>query len=88
MNNTQTIVIHPYLKRSRVSKEILLDEAIRLVRAINLKCIDELLVGIDNINPKTYLKSGYVVFLKQNSILNCLLLPHYLFFSILRSYFY
>ena len=62
MNNTQTIVIHPYIKRSRGSKEILLEEAIKLVQAINLNCIDSSLVGIDSINPKTYLKSGYVFF--------------------------
>ena len=68
MNNTQTIVIHPYIKRSRGSKEILLEEAIKLVQAINLNCIDSSLVGIDSINPKTYLKSGYVVFLKQKVI--------------------
>ena len=68
MNNTQTIVIHPYIKTSRGSKEILLEEAIKLVQAINLNCIDSSLVGIDGINPKTYLKSGYVVFLKQKVI--------------------
>ena len=68
MNSTQTIVIHPYIKRSRSSKEILLEEAIKLVQAINLNSIDASLVGIDSINPKTYLKSGYVVFLKQKVI--------------------
>ena len=70
MNNTQTIVIHPYVKRSRGSKEILLEEAIKLAQAINLNCIDSSLVGIDSINPKTYLKSGYVVFLKQKTELD------------------
>ena len=68
MNNTKTIVIHPYIKRSRGSKEILLQEAIKLVQAINLNYMDASLVGIDSINPKTYLKSGYVVFLKQKVI--------------------
>ena len=52
MSKTQTLVIHPYIKRSRQSKEILLEEAVKLVEAINLNCLDSCLVGIDSINPK------------------------------------
>ncbi len=64
MDNTEIFVIQPYLKKSREFKEFLLNEAISLVKAINLKCVFSRIVGLDKINPKTYLKSGYIDFLK------------------------
>ncbi len=68
MFKTRTLVIHPFVKKSRDSKEFLLDEAVSLVQAIELECIYSSLVGLDNINPKTYIKSGYVKFLKEKAI--------------------
>ncbi len=65
MINTDTFVIHPYLKKSKDNKDILLNEAISLVKAINLKCIFSAIVGIDKVNSKTYLNSGYVNLLKN-----------------------
>ena len=35
---------------------------------LSLKCMFSANVGIDRINPKTYLKSGYVNFLKNKII--------------------
>lgn len=68
MFRTKAFVLHPFIKQSRDSKELLLEEAISLVEAIELKCIFSSLVGIDNINPKTYIKSGYVKFLKEKVV--------------------
>ena len=51
MNNKDILVIHPYLKK-RINKDYFLEEAINLVKAINLNCIDSLLVGLDTISPK------------------------------------
>ena len=39
INHKDIIVIHPYLKKSRLDKEYFLEEAINLVKAINLNCI-------------------------------------------------
>ena len=60
MNNRDILVIHPYLKKKRVNKDYFLEEAINLVKAINLNCIDSLLVGLDTISPKTYLNKGFI----------------------------
>ncbi len=68
MNQTKTLVIQPYIKKHKEYKDILLNEAIDLVEAINLRCVFSGNVGIDKINPKTYLKSGYVEFLKDKII--------------------
>ncbi len=68
MNQIETLVIQPYLKKFKESKTVLLNEAVNLVEAINLKCVFSSDVGIDKVNPKTYLKSGYVEFLKNKII--------------------
>ena len=65
MNRIRTIVVQPYLKKIRVKKESFLNEALRLVRAIDLKCTLEVSVGLYKINPRTYLNSGYVSYLKN-----------------------
>ncbi len=65
MNEKDTFVIHPYLKIKRYSKKNLLEEAEKLVEAINLNCIFSQSVGLEKINPKTYFNSGYVFFLKK-----------------------
>ena len=64
MENTNTFVIHPYLKKTKYDKLLLLNEAVSLARAINLKCIFSDTVGLDKINSKTYLNSGYVELIK------------------------
>ena len=58
------MVIQPHLKKSREHRELLLNEAISLVKAIDLKCVFSGIAGIDKVNPKTYLNSGYVFFKK------------------------
>ena len=60
MNDKDILVIHPYLKKKRINKDYFLEEAINLVKAINLNCIDSLLVGLDTISPKTYLNKGFI----------------------------
>ena len=60
MNNKDILVIHPYLKRKRINKDYFLEEAVNLVKAINLNCIDSLLVGLDKINSKTFLNKGFI----------------------------
>ena len=60
MNNRDILVIHPYLKKKRINKDYFLEEAVNLVKAINLNCIDSLLVGLDTISPKTYLNKGFI----------------------------
>ncbi len=60
MNNKDTIVIHPYLKSLRNEKEYFLDEAINLVKAINLNCLHNNSVGLEKISPKTYLNTGFL----------------------------
>ncbi len=68
MNNIKTLVIHPYIKTSRRDKDLLLNEAICLAEAIELRCIFSTSVGIDRVNPKAYFKSGYVSYLKEKAI--------------------
>ncbi len=65
MKRTDILVIQPHLKKSREHRELLLNEAISLVKAIDLKCVYSGIAGIDKVNPKTYLNSGYVIFLKN-----------------------
>ena len=65
MKRIDILVIQPHLKKSREHKEHLLNEAISLVKAIDLKCVYSGTAGIDKVNPKTYLNSGYVIFLKN-----------------------
>ncbi len=68
MKNISTFVIHPYLKKSKYDKFLLLNEAVSLAKAINLKCIFSETVGLDKINSKTYLNSGYVELLRTKAI--------------------
>ena len=65
MKRIDILVIQPHLKKSREHREHLLNEAISLVKAIDLKCVYSGTAGIDKVNPKTYLNSGYVIFLKN-----------------------
>ena len=60
MNNKDILVIHPYLKRKRINKDYFLEEAINLVKAINLNCVDSILVGLDKISSKTYFNEGFI----------------------------
>ena len=60
MNNKDIIVIHPYLKRKRINKDYFLEEAVNLVKAIDLNCVDSLLVGLDKISSKTYFNEGFI----------------------------
>ena len=60
MNNKDILVIHPYLKRKRINKDYFLEEAVNLVKAINLNCVDSLLVGLDKISSKTFLNKGFI----------------------------
>ena len=46
MNNKDILVIHPYLKTKRINKDYFLEEAVNLVKAINLNCVDSILVGL------------------------------------------
>ena len=83
MNKTNAFILHPYLKNSKVSRKIDLFEANNLVKAINLKPIFSKFVGLEKINPKTYLNSGFLLYLKEEIkklnadliFLNCKLAP-------------
>ena len=65
MNNNDIIVIHPYLKTSRGEKDYFLNEAVNLVKAINLNCLYSGCVGLEKISPKTYLNEGFLLKLNQ-----------------------
>ena len=60
MNSKDILVIHPYLKRKRINKDYFLEEAVNLVKAINLNCHDSILVGLDKISSKTYFNKGFI----------------------------
>ena len=61
----ETAIIHPYIKKSREFKDLLLSEAKSLVNAIDLNIVYSKAVGLDKINSKTYLRSGFISNLKQ-----------------------
>ena len=65
MNERDVFVIQPYLKLMRYDKDYLVHEGINLVESINLKCIYYQTVGLEKINPQTYLNSGYLTSLKK-----------------------
>ncbi len=67
MNEKDAFVIQPYLKFKRYNKDFLLDEAIKLLEAIDLKCVFSKSVGLEKIHPKTFFNSGYVSFLLEKS---------------------
>ena len=48
MKNNGILVIHPYLKSNRMSKDYCLEEAINLVKAIGLDCLNSIAVGLEN----------------------------------------
>ena len=58
MNKDNIIVIHPYLKANRIQKDCDLEEASKLTEAINLNPIFFRSIGLEKINPKTYLNKG------------------------------
>ena len=60
MNNNDVFVIHPYLKIRRMFKDSDLEEAYKLTEAIDLNPIFIKSVGLDKINSKTFLNSGFV----------------------------
>ena len=66
MNNKDILVIHPYLKINRITKDYCLEEAINLVKAIGLNCIKSYSVGLDEVSPKTFIKIGYIKKLKNS----------------------
>ncbi len=61
MNEKDVFIIHPYLKIKRVYKDTDLNEAQKLIEAINLNAVLLKSVGLDKINPKTFINSGLVI---------------------------
>ena len=66
--NNNVIVIQPYLKNRTNEKDDFLSEAVNLIRAINFNPVYNRTVGLDKINTKTYLNSGYTNFLKDKIV--------------------
>ena len=64
MKRTDILVIQPHLKKSREHRELLLNEAISLVKAIDLKCVYSGIAGIDKVNQKLIL-TQVMLFLKN-----------------------
>ena len=64
MKNNGILVIHPYLKSNRMSKDYCLEEAINLIKAIGLDCLESSAVGLEKISSKTFLNIGYIKKLK------------------------
>ena len=60
MNEKEVFIIHPYLKVNRIYKETDLYEAKKLTEAIHLNPVLLKSVGLDKINPKTFINSGLV----------------------------
>ena len=60
MKNNGILVIHPYLKSNRMSKDYCLEEAINLIKAIGLDCVESSGVGLEKISSKTFLNIGYI----------------------------
>ena len=83
MNEDDIFVIHPYLKTKRIQKDYDLEEASKLTEAINLNPIYSRSIGLEKINPKTYLNKGVVELLKKEVVekkskllfINCNLTP-------------
>ena len=64
MKNNGILVIHPYLKSNRMSKDYCLEEAVNLIKAIGLDCVESSAVGLEKISSKTFLNIGYIKKLK------------------------
>ena len=62
--NNGILVIHPYLKSNRMSKDYCLEEAINLIKAIGLNSIEASAVGLEKISSKTFLNIGFIKKLK------------------------
>ena len=83
MNNNDVFVIHPYLKIRRMFKDSDLEEAYKLTEAIDLNPIFVKSVGLDKINSKTFLNSGFVKIISEKAkslktelvFVNCSLSP-------------
>ena len=83
MNNNDVFVIHPYLKIRRMFKDSDLEEAYKLTEAIDLNPIFIKSVGLDKINSKTFLNSGFVKTISEKAkslktelvFVNCSLSP-------------
>ena len=83
MNEKEVILIHPYLKKNRYYKEAFLDEAKRLISAINLRTNKFFSIGLEKINSQTFINTGNINKLKkikyENQIdlvfMNCSLSP-------------
>ena len=65
MNEKDVVVIHPYLKIKRLYKESDLIEAEKLTEAIKLIPLESQSVGLNKINPKTYINSGFIKNLRE-----------------------
>lgn len=83
MNEKETILIHPYLKNKRYFKDNQLNEAKKLISAINLTTKNILSIGLEKINSQTFINSGNIEKLKKikadNNVdlifMNCSLSP-------------
>ena len=64
MNEKEIFIIHPYLKTNRLLKDSDLVEAQKLIEAIDLKSRYIQSIGLEKINPKTFINTGSVCKLK------------------------
>ncbi len=83
MNERDVFIINPYLKFQRTFKDSDLLEASQLTMAINLNPVLKQSIGLEKINPRTYINTGLVLILKEKIklgnldliFLNCCLSP-------------
>ena len=64
MKEKEIFIIHPYLKTNRLLKDSDLVEAQKLIEAIDLKSRYIQSIGLEKINPKTFINTGSVCKLK------------------------
>ncbi len=65
MNNKQILIVHPFLKFTRDKNNYYLSEAENLVQAINLECVESLLIGLEKISPNTFINKGNLIIFKK-----------------------
>ena len=65
MNNKQILIVHPFLKFTRNKNNYYLSEAENLVQAINLECVESLLIGLEKISPNTFINKGNLIIFKK-----------------------
>ena len=65
MNNKQILIVHPFLKFTRNKNNYFLSEAENLVQAINLECVESLLIGLEKISPNTFINKGNLIIFKK-----------------------